>query len=342
MSESTQFPTYRCVISRYLYLRNENQSESVRNLFKIVHSELENTWSKTCIPIKEKKKVLDLLVDFHKQWESMKKLNKSYVKNPTKVIEAKIQSFKEKLDSLCDLSVVNVYETTRLSRLPSWKEDWEFLGDQRKSRKLHLGGIVLPDAAAIIREKKREYQTQLLNERAQRSRKQLSDGEIIVELEDSTDDEMNISASEDDAFSLPSCNRRKTPEVVTLRISPYELITGSAQCADRIGLSVRSHLFISADFVGRAGGKLFDFSLSKSSIWRKRLATRIELSATIKNGMTKSFIIYLYLFNIIFISDWLKNNPKNLIVHWDTKLFSLNDGQKQERIAVIVSGCQTG
>lgn len=163
-----------------------------------------------------------------------------------------------------------------------------------------------------------------------------------MELEDSTDDEMNISTSEDDAFSLPSCNRRKTPEVVTLKISPSELITGSAQCADRIGLSVRSHILISADFVGRAGGKLSDFSLSNSSIWRKRLATRIELSATIKNGMTKSFIIYLYLFNKIFISDWLKNNQKNLIVHWDTKLVSLNDGQKQERIAVIVSGCQTG
>jgi hypothetical protein len=269
LSESTQFPTYRCVISRYLYLRNENQSESVRNLFKIVHSELENTWSKTCIPIKEKRKVLDLLVDFHKQWESMKKLNKSDVKNPTKVIEAKIQSFKKKLDSLCDLSVVNVYKQMLLFRLPSWKEVWE-LRDQRKSRKLHLGGIVLPDAAAIIREKNREYQTQLLNERAQRSHKQLSDGEIIVELEDSTDDEMNISASEDDAFSLPSCSRRKTPEVVTLRISPSELITGSAQCADRIGFSVRSHIFISADFVGRAGGKLSDFSLSNSSIWRKR------------------------------------------------------------------------
>lgn len=81
----------------------------------------------------------------------------------------------------------------------------------------------------------------------------MSDGEIIVELEDSTDDEMNISASEDDAFSMPSCNRCKTPKVVNLRISPSELITGSAKCADRIGLSVESHLLISTDFVGRAG-----------------------------------------------------------------------------------------
>lgn len=109
----------------------------------------------------------------------------------------------------------------------------------------------------------------------------MSDAEIRLELEDSTDDELDpMSESEDDAFCLPSYNRRKTPEAVNLRISPSDLITGSAQCADRIGLSVRSHLLISAD--------LSDFSLSKSSILRKRLATRIELAAAIKSGKIRS------------------------------------------------------
>ncbi|KAI9565173.1 putative R-directed D polymerase from mobile element jockey-like [Daphnia sinensis] len=50
---------------------------------------------------------------------------------------------------------------------------------------------------------------------------------------------MNISASEDDAFSMPSCNRRKTPEVINLRISPYELITGSAQSQSNITTIVK-------------------------------------------------------------------------------------------------------
>lgn len=219
----------------------------------------------------------------------MKKLNKSDVRNPTKVIKKKIETFKKKLDSLCDLSVVNVYETMRLSRLPSWEQDLQFLRDQRKSRKLYLGGILLPDPRDIIREKNADIQTQLLHDRVVRSRQQLSDAEIRVELEDSTDDELDpMSESEDDAFCLPSYNRRKTPEAVNLRISPSDLITGSAQCADRIGLSVRSHLLISADFVSRAGGNLSDFSLSKSSIWRKRLATRIELAAAIKSGKIRS------------------------------------------------------
>lgn len=112
-----------------------------------------------------------------------------------------------------------------------------------------------------------------------------------MELEDSTDDELDpMSESEENAFCLPSYNRRKTPEAVNLRISPSDLITGSAQCADRIGLSVRSHLLISADFVSRAGGNLSEFSLSKSSIWRKRLASRIELAAAIKSGIIRSLI----------------------------------------------------
>jgi hypothetical protein len=121
----------------------------------------------------------------------------------------------------------------RLSRLPSWEQDWQFLRDQRKSRKFYLGGIVLPDPTAIIQKKNGCIQTQLLHDWVERSRKELCDAEIRVELEDSTDDEMDdmMSESEDDPFILPSYNRRKTPEAVNLRISPSELITGSAQCA---------------------------------------------------------------------------------------------------------------
>lgn len=93
--------------------------------------------------------------------EVHEKLNKSDAHNPTKLIKNKIQTFKKKLDSLCDLSVVNVYETRLLlkSRLPSWEQDWQFLRDQRKTRKFYLGGIVLPDPTAIIQKKNGCIQT---------------------------------------------------------------------------------------------------------------------------------------------------------------------------------------
>jgi hypothetical protein len=147
--------------------------------------------------------------------------------------------------------------------------------------------------------------------------------QVPVTLE--TDNEMSDKENQDDDFQLfNSAKKRKLrSSTIELAVSPATLIKDSVQVADRCGLSINSQLLLTSQIVTSSGGNLADFSLSRTSVWRSRLAIRKQISEKIK-------------------TEWLRTNPKHLIVHWDTKIFNSSLNKNKERIAVILSGCSSG
>lgn len=305
------------VISRYLFFRRDDTNSSARDIFKVILTELECVWNKAAIRMKDGKHQLDQLIHLYNQWNSLKKISLSRRQKPSKLIETKINSFEKVLASLCDLSATDAYHQLRSSHRKHWKEDWNFHENQKTSRTFYISN---KDQAFSQSEDRRIARVLHQEKIVEISRSPLTDTTITLK---SSDSETSDSSSKEDEFQLPSPKKRKKPVTVDLQFSATKLISTSVQVADRCGISISNQLLLTSQIVNSGGGNISDFSLSKSSIWRKRSSVRAELAKTIK-------------------LEWLKENPKHLIVHWDTKIFQTSSNKKQERIAVIISGSNSG
>lgn len=42
------------------------------------------------------------------------------------------------------------------------------------------------------------------------------------------------------------------------------------------------------------------------------------------------------------MENWLKEKPKYAVIHWDSKMIEFVTGKKEERVAIIVSGANSG
>lgn len=317
LAEASRLPTNQHVISRYLFFRRDDTNTSARDIFKVILTELECVWNKSAIPMKDRKHQLDQLIHLYNQWNSLKKISLSRRQKPSKLIETKINSFEKVLASLCDLSATDAYHQLRSSHRKHWKEDWNFHENQKTSRTFYISN---KDQAFSQSEDRRIARVLHQEKIVEISRSPLTDTTITLK---SSDSETSDSSSKEDEFQLPSPKKRKKPVTVDLQFSATKLISTSVQVADRCGISISNQLLLTSQIVNSGGGNISDFSLSKSSIWRKRSSVRAELAKTIK-------------------LEWLKENPKHLIVHWDTKIFQTSSNKKQERIAVIISGSNSG
>ena len=94
--------------------------------------------------------------------------------------------------------------------------------------------------------------------------------------------------------------------------------------ADRIRLSIRDQVIAQSCLINNGGGSLDDFTLSIGSVWRQRTKARRILSENIKK-------------------DWIaKEKPKYPVLHWDSKLIDFLSGTKEERVAILISGAESG
>jgi hypothetical protein len=315
LTDMSKLPTNREVLSRYLFYRNEFKSETTRELFKVITSELEYLWGKAGIPIKENREIVDQLMRLFQQWYSLNKIKVSLrSKNNTR-----LDSFKRQLETLCDLSAIDAYRQMRSSRRKNWREDWAFYEDQRGPRKGYMTNV----DQEFVRKEQQIISKRLRQENRIEKSRQPVETQVPVTLE--TDNEMSDKENQDDDFQLfNSAKKRKLrSSTIELAVSPATLIKDSVQVADRCGLSINSQLLLTSQIVTSSGGNLADFSLSRTSVWRSRLAIRKQISEKIK-------------------TEWLRTNPKHLIVHWDTKIFNSSLNKNKERIAVILSGCSSG
>ena len=309
LSDASKLPTNRSVLSRYLFFRHEFKSESTRELFKVIVSEIEFVWNKAGIPKKGNREILDQLTRLFHRWDSLKKIPVSQRQKPN----SRLESLKRELESLCDVSAIDAHHQMRSSRRKNWKEDWLFYEDQRGPRKAYMTNL---DQELVRSEE--QISSRRLKELI-RINKARQPADKVIALE--SDSEYSDKENHDDEFHLKP-SKKKKPTTVELHV-PVQLINNSSITADRCGVSLSSQLLLRSKFVTLSGGNLSDFHLSKTSVWRQRVSARREQSESIK-------------------AEWLKSNPRHLIIHWDTKVFAIQSGKKEERIAIILSGSTTG
>ena len=316
LANLNRLPVNKTILARYAYLRSNSQTESIRDIFKVVLVELKEVWGKGGIPIKPDKDCVKQLLHLFKQWETVQKLNEQDRQLPTKT-----DHFTDILNQLCDISAIDAYAQLSRSRRPNWKEDWEFLENQRKARKFYM---TLPDqtvSAYMQRQVVRKSNYQLNQQRktnAQLSRSQhLSEEEIRQQLDCNSDDDA------DEEFAPSTSKRRKSARTVPINVPSNNISEILSPAADRSGISIRQQLRLTTTLLTSSGGSLDGISLSRSTVHRQRKTAREKNAERIKES-------------------WKKAKPQFTVLHWDSKLFQNVSGEKQDRVAVVISGSVDG
>ena len=87
---------------------------------------------------------------------------------------------------------------------------------------------------------------------------------------------------------------------------------------DRLKLSDNAATMILYTFIKACGGDINDFCLSRSSTYRSRIASRLQVSQQI-------------------ISEYSQNPPKCVAVHWGGKLSQNRYGESHEALSIVAT-----
>ena len=140
-----------------------------------------------------------------------------------------------------------------------------------------------------------------------------------------SEDEEEFSSSTEECDStdsstvvMPEMSSRN--EYVMLK-APRNLIDHKEVSAtlDRLKLSDNASTMLIASFIKACGGDITEFSLSRSTIRRARVANRFQISHEI-------------------MTSFIEDLPQDIALHWDGKLTEDRFGSKYEALTVIVSG----
>ena len=283
-------------MQRFLWLRQHAKGNaSTREVFGDILMELKEIWQRAAIPINSDKKCLDQLIEIHKAWVSVKKIEVSARENENS--QRHIQEFNNSMNSLCDLSPSDVENQLKALRTNNWQEDLEFLAGQRQypqtGKMFGLDGKEQERASSRQRRMNRKQSCSIADK--------LTPGLVDDDAQLSSESEQSIPDSHltDDEYSAARATPR--PSSVILQIPAKNLTKKTGQVADSRNISIRGHLLLQSAFVRAGGGDINDMSMSLSTTYCHRRENRKAIAEKVKE-------------------DWLKEIPAFVIVHWDSKL----------------------
>ncbi len=94
------------------------------------------------------------MISLHRKWEHLKKEGSANLKN-NPALQKKLTTLHEEFSELCDISADDALEQLKASRKKTWKEDWDFLENQRGSRTWHMSNIDQQSIAIETRKRAR-------------------------------------------------------------------------------------------------------------------------------------------------------------------------------------------
>ena len=319
----SKLPINHLILKRYLFIRDNSCgpfTSTVRAIAKIIYDEITSRfWIPSRIPTKPEKACLDQIVNLVGKYETLKKIP-NYRLNETKPQE-KINQFVDHLKCLFDISHPNTYDLleqsgSTLSESPNgeWKIDWDFLIGQRQVPQLGcMDGV---DKILHAKERERKEREDLIEQRKQKELDRIAQTTAADDsniLDSSTDGEGNNILDLDSSFEHEMDLISETDVML-----PRDLITPTSSTALRMGLSTRQHTVMLASFVNSviSGPTLSNVTLSVGSVHQKR-SKEIE---RIAKEVRKSYI-----------------PPRHGTIHFDSKIFSMRGGIKEDRVAIIFS-----
>lgn len=321
LSKRSRLPIKSLVLKRYLHLSQQcsystKGSQSTREKCEIIFKELRTVWEKSNIPIKAENLCITAIVRLVKCWMSFKRIDlqarsKFTTKKLNERTSKRIENFSSDILKLFDMSANDCYETLKSSRQPGWKQDYQFLLNQRQTPQ--IGFMGREDQANIQLEKRRKAR-QICVEK----KRNLTNTQIVQIF---SDESSNISEStdEDNEDFIPDRTSTPHPSVITIDLPTRSILKDISQTSDRCNVSIRGQVAMASALIRSGGGNLLDVSLSKSTGHRHRKKQREEKAREI-------------------FEEWMANKPKFVVVHWDSKMITKLNGQMNERVAILVSG----
>jgi hypothetical protein len=330
LASLNHLPVSREIVERYNYFRSQNESLENRGIWKQVLVELKVVWKSAAIPfIQNHLSVLNKLCLLYEKVRKHKKLVHPS-RQQSKTMSSHIKKLSKELNTLFDISSNDCQKQLSRSFAPNRQNVWKFLVDQRTRRKKTIENMNYRNCEII--EGRHSAESQLLQSTLStvstptigRPKRQL-----IINRNVQENQTLNYSSTEevdenDCSFEPPVPKRKSRSPLVTLQIPVSQISRLTTPVADRCGLSIRDHVLVTSSIVVNSGGSPEDFPLSIGSYHRHRLEAREDFS-------NQQF------------EEWQQNEKPDFPgLHFDSKMIELLTGEKQERLAVIISVALTG
>ena len=294
---------------RFVFERENNKFKPVRDIATKIVGEVLLIWDRARIPVRSKKYCIDLVVALISDYETLKKyVPRSRLDTPSG--KQQISTFKTKLESLFDISHTDTFNLLKHSSNEEWEVDWMFLLNQRKfPQEGTMQGI---DRILAVNEKNRK--------KKQQQRESYKKKEMVRRCENRTISQLDLSLTEEESIDeddgncyQQSTGRKRKRSTVTLQIPTKDLLKKVSTVSDGAHISERQQLVLISSAIKAGGGNLDDITLSKTSCHSARKKNRSEEAHSI-------------------LENWVR--PEFASLHWDTKLFELVTGKKEDRIAI--------
>ena len=228
------------------------------------------------------------------------------------------------LERLRDVGAVDAIEVIQKDRLLSPDEkqkDIEFYHDQQTKRKATMAG----------KDKVLQLGIQNMNERVEREYTRSRSEQLrsaSVEQLPSTLIDISCSSSSSQKCCSESAGEFECETDVSTSKSDYVILHAPKNLinncevviiCDRLKLSDNAATMILSTFIKACGGDINDFRLFCSSIYRSRIASRLQVSLQI-------------------ISEFSQNPRKYVAVHWDGQLSQNRYGESHEALSIVATG----
>ena len=271
-------------------------------------------WSKAGIKTITRINAIKRLQNEYDTWLQLCK-NKTRQSDPGR----KREMFVSTLSKLWDIGAHDAIQYIRKNNMLSAKkkeEDIAFYEDQRSARKSVISGEDLLLRKSV---KRRQEKSDRLITKPTTIGQSSSDEADIEFLQHSSSAASTLSSgTEYEESEKPGPSSKKS--FVTLNV-PRNLINSMeiTEVLDRFKISDNAATMLIASFIKASQGNLDDFCLSRSSTYRARIASRLQISTEIFNQIIDA--------------------PQDfLALHWDGKLTKDCYGNKYEALSVLVSG----
>ncbi|KAE8740217.1 hypothetical protein FOCC_FOCC014269 [Frankliniella occidentalis] len=313
----SKLPTTGQLLRRFLYIqgdRSEGQ-KTLRECARLTIEEALPYWQKCGVPVQQMKDAIETFLTFHTEWTKLKK-NKGRTENQYVQVR---EHFKATLENTYDLARVDAEEimTRNIAICKNEKErnamteDLKFYKLQMDSR---VGSMIQRDMDVVKKCKKQQRVMQTKEElkkkyeenkaKTSESFKKIAWHEVKTE---EINDEGETKEVRDQEFNYNEDEHRKK----RLKV----------KSADRNNLTDRSTARLIQETATALGHDTSKITLSRSTLKRRREENRRNVIENFADTFT----------------------PKGpIVIHWDGKLLPDEQGQKIDRLPVVVKDLETG
>ena len=319
----SQLPTGRQMFRYYIHLknvvRNNKQSVIIDDLAYEVIDVVLTFWNMARIKTSTRHYAMG---KFKKMIEKHRNLAKS--KDRKEDTNGLRKKFEKELDSLFDIGAEDAIEEIKTNRLldeESKKEDIAFYEDQRTVRQAHMSGHDKIFKTKVLNKMEREMK------QTKRMRKQEDESSASTSCQqyDNADMEIIDESERNDPTFIPHMQADRLQDEEIHLIFPRKIMEDEGICAaaDRLGLSDNELTMIVTSVINAGGGDISSFTISRSTVRRRRMCNRLNVKETT-------------------VATFNTSCPEKCVVHWDGKgiknSLGSDPGESQEHLAVLVTG----